>query len=68
MSEMISSASHKWLENQTIRAFNPAIEILGPAYSDCGIIAASPHSGRIYPKSFFRAVMSMSTAPPMKLK
>jgi len=62
MSGMISLASHKWLENQTIRAFQPAVEILSPASSDCGIIAASPHSGRIYPKSFtWRSALPLPT-------
>lgn len=57
----MSLASHKWLETQAIRAFDPVVETLGPPCSDAGLIVASPHSGRIYPKSFtWRAALPLA--------
>jgi len=50
------------LENQTLRAFDPAVETDGPTYNDSGLVVASPHSGRVYPKAFTRrAALPLST-------
>lgn len=59
---MMAFNSHKRLETQTLRAFDPAIETQGPAFNECGLIAASPHSGRVYPKAFTaRTALPLST-------
>ncbi len=59
---MISFSSHKRLEAQTLHSFSPAVELQGPHFNECGLIAASPHSGRIYPKAFItRTALPLST-------
>jgi N-formylglutamate deformylase len=59
---MMPFTSHKLLESQTLRAFDPPIEVQGPPHNADGLIIASPHSGRNYPKAFIRrAALPLST-------
>ena len=51
---MLAFPTHTALEAQCFSAFAPPISLIAPDNSSHGIIFASPHSGRLYPKGFTR--------------